>query len=596
MSQFEQAKQHFLSGMDHLEAGNFLAAEDALREANALMPNRVSVVTNLSAVLLEQNKLSEAKAFAQQAVTLDPNNHQGWSNLGYCSASLGESVTAVPYFRKAIEIQPDYVEAYSNLGNTLVDLGRLEEAEVVYRQALNIRPDYADAHSNLGNTLMDLGRLKEAEACYQKALKIEPDFTSAHSNLLFLHNYLADQPTATLLAGARRFGELVAQHTEPTTDWPNPPDADKCLRVGLMSGDLRAHPVGYFMEAVADAIATADGKMELIAYPTVNRSDAVTERIKDCCQEWHSAVGIPDELLAQCIRDDGIDILIDLAGHTAHNRLPLFAWHPAPVQASWLGYFATTGMSDMDYLIADPWTVPKGEEAHFTETVWRLPETYLCFTPPPVDVEVAPLPALANGYITFGCFNNLTKMNDNVVTLWVRVLQAVPGSRLFLKTKQLGEATVRQSVIDRFAHHAIAAERLILEGASPRAELLGAYNRVDMALDPFPYPGGTTSVEALWMGVPVLTLAGDRFLSHIGESIQHNAGLPDWIGANADDYVVRAASHAADLQRLSELRKGLRQQVLASPLFDAQRFAHHFEAALRGMWTRWCDQQQGRKQ
>lgn len=591
MNQFEQAKQHFMTGMDHLEAGNFLAAEESLREANALMPNRVSVVTNLSAVLLEQNKLSEAKAFAQQAVALDPTNHQGWSNLGYCSASLGEPAAAVPYFWKAIEIQPDYVEAYSNLGNTLVDLGRLDEAEAIYRRALKIHPDYADAHSNLGNTLMDMGRLKEAEASYQKALKIAPDFTNAHSNLLFLHNYLADQPVATLLAGARRFGELVAQHTEPATGWSNAPDAAKCLRVGLVSGDLRTHPVGYFIEAVAKAIATATGKLELIAYSTVNRSDAVTERIKDCCKEWHSAVGIPDEMLAQCIRDDGIDILIDLAGHTAHNRLPLFAWRPAPVQASWLGYFATTGLSDMDYLIADPWTVPEGEEAHFTESVWRLPETYLCFTPPAVNVQVADLPSLANGYITFGCFNNLTKMNDDVVALWARVLQAVPRSRLFLKTKQLGDATVRQNVIDRFAHHAIATDRLILEGASPRTELLATYDLVDIALDPFPYPGGTTSVEALWMGVPVLTLAGDRFLSRIGESIQQNAGLPDWIAANVDDYVARAVTLTSDVQRLSALRKGLRQRVLASPLFDAQRFARQFEVALRGMWTHWCDQQ-----
>ena len=331
--------------------------------------------------------------------------------------------------------------------------------------------------------------------------------------------------------------------------------------------------------------------MELIAYPSHFRTDALTERIKACCYGWHSAVGLSDENLARRISDDGIDILIDLSGHTAHSRLPMFAWKPAPVQASWLGYFATTGVAAMDYLIADPWTVQKAEEASFTEKIWRLPDSYLCFTPPDVDVQVVPLPALTNGHVTFGCFNHLSKMNDAVVALWARVLQAVPGSRLFLKAKQLGEATVRQSVVERFATHGVDAGRLILEGAAPRAELLASYRRVDIALDPLPYPGGTTSVEALWMGVPVLTLAGERFLSHIGESILRNVGMPEWIAADADGYVARAVSYAGDLPYLATLRNGLRRQVLGSPLFDAPRFAHHFEAALRGMWRVWCDGQ-----
>jgi predicted O-linked N-acetylglucosamine transferase (SPINDLY family) len=300
-------------------------------------------------------------------------------------------------------------------------------------------------------------------------------------------------------------------------------------------------------------------------------------------------VGLSDENLAQQIREDGIDILIDLSGHTAHNRLPMFAWKPAPIQVSWLGYFATTGVTAIDYLIADPWTLPESEEANFTENIWRLPETRLCFTPPDVDMEITPLPALSNGHLTFACFNNLTKMNDTVVALWARILAAVPTSRLFLKSKQLREASVRQSVVDRFAAHGIDSERLILEGLSPRAEYLATYQRVDIALDPFPYTGGTTSVEALWMGVPVLTLAGECFLSRQGVGLLMNAGLPEWIAADADDYVARAVSHASDLQRLAALRNGLRQQVLASPVFDAQRFAHHFETALRGMWKKWCD-------
>jgi predicted O-linked N-acetylglucosamine transferase (SPINDLY family) len=244
----------------------------------------------------------------------------------------------------------------------------------------------------------------------------------------------------------------------------------------------------------------------------------------------------------------------------------------------------------IDYFIADPWTLPADQEAHFSEHIWRLPETRLCFTPPDTAVAAGPLPALANGFVTFGCFNNLSKMNDAVVALWAQVLNAVPGSRLFLKYKQLGEASTRQNTCDRFAVHGITPERLIFEAYVHRANYLASYQRVDIGLDPFPFPGGTTTVEALWMGVPVLTLAGERFLSRQGVGLLMNAGLPEWVAEDPNDYVARAVSHAGDLQSLARLRAGLRQQVLASPIFDAPRFAGHFEAALRGMWQLWCEQ------
>jgi len=270
----------------------------------------------------------------------------------------------------------------------------------------------------------------------------------------------------------------------------------------------------------------------------------------------------------------------------------MFAWKPAPVQVSWLGYFATTGVPGMDYLIADPWSLPESEEAYFTEKIWRLPETRLCFTAPDVNVDVSALPALSKGYITFGCFNNLTKINGDVIALWARVLVAVPSSRLFLKTKQLMDASVKQDIIERFASRGIGVDRLILEGFDPRAAYLAAYNQVDIALDPFPFPGGATTAESLWMGVPVLTLSGERFLSRQGIGLLMNAGLPEWIAKDVDDYVARAVGHAGDLQYLAKLREGLRQRVLASPLFDAPRFAQYFEEALRGMWAKWCRQYQ----
>jgi predicted O-linked N-acetylglucosamine transferase (SPINDLY family) len=253
------------------------------------------------------------------------------------------------------------------------------------------------------------------------------------------------------------------------------------------------------------------------------------------------------------------------------------------VQANWLGYFATTGVAEIDWFVGDPNVCPPGDESHFTEKIWRLPETYLCFTPPTSDVPVSPLPALNNGYITFGCFNHIGKLNDAVVALWSRILKQIPDARLLLKAQQLGDVTMIEQTRARFAAHGVA-DRLLLEGPSSRTDYFAAYGRIDIALDPFPYPGGTTSVEALWMGVPVLTLRGNRFLSRAGENIMRNVGLPEWIAQDGNDYVLKAAAFASKPEALSALRCNLRNQALASPMFDATRFSRYFEEALWNMW------------
>ena len=488
-------------------------------------------------------------------------------------------------FRRALEIKPDYAEAHSNLGVTLREQGRLTEAEASYRRALEIKPDYAEAHSNLGNILLEQGRPTEAEASYRRALKIKPDYAEAHSNLLFALNYTDSHHHAYRLEEAYRYGQMAAGKVgKRFAAWRCLPHPER-LRVGLVSGDLRNHPVGYFLESVLAQVTSS--RLELIAYPTDSKVDELTARIKPYFSAWKSLVGQSDEAAARLIHADGVHLLLDLSGHTEKNRLPIFAWKPAPVQASWLGYFATTGLAEMDFLLGDPYNTPAEEAGQFTETIWRLPESHLCFTPPDVALEVGPLPALSFSSITFGCFNKLTKMNDNVVALWAKVLQAVPHSRLLLKARQLNDLRVRDITRQRFAAAGITSDRLLLEGGSPRAEYLKAYNRVDIALDPFPYPGGTTSVEGLWMGVPVITRRGDRFLSHQGESIVNNAGLVDWIAANDDDYVAKAVLHATNLSGLAALRTTLRRQVLASPLCDAPRFARHMATALWGMWERW---------
>jgi len=614
-------QHHLASAL--LGLGQTDAAIAAYRHAIALDPHLVVALISLGNLLQRQGQSVEAAALFGQAVAARPNHAEAHNNLGVALRDLGRHADALAAFERAIACKADFAAAYSNRGSALLDLGRLDEAiassrravEIdadfaeaqsnlghalhivrrydealaAFQRALAINPDFADAHSNLGALQRDRGELEAAVQSCRRALALKPDFADAHSNLLFSSNYLSLQEPAALLDDARRFGAMAARRAEPYTTWPNHPDAKRSLRIGLVSGDLCRHPVGFFLDrSIAALAARSAGRLELVAYATRADRDALTERLKASCAAWHDVAALSDRQLAGLIREDGIDILLDLSGHTTNNRLTAFAWKAAPIQATWLGYFATTGVAVIDYLIADPWTLPSKEEANFTERIWRLPETRLCFSPPDIDVDVAPLPALENGCITFGCFNNLSKLNDDVIALWAGILRAVPGSRLFLKNKQFGEAGARQGVSDRFAAHGIDAARLTLEGPSSRADYLRSYHRIDIALDPFPYTGGTTTAEALWMGVPVLTLAGERFLSRQGVGLLKNAGLPEWIASDRADYLARAVMHAADTAQLAQLRSNLRAQVLASPIFDAERFARHFEAMLREMWTLWC--------
>jgi predicted O-linked N-acetylglucosamine transferase (SPINDLY family) len=321
-----------------------------------------------------------------------------------------------------------------------------------------------------------------------------------------------------------------------------------------------------------------------VAYPAQPSADALSQRLRAGVAGWHCLAGLSDGEAARRIRDDGIHVLLDLSGHTARNRLAVFAWRPAPVQASWLGYFATTGVEQMDYVLADTTGVPPGMHGQFTERIWYLPDTRLCFTPPHTDLPVAPLPALHRGQVTFGCFQALAKVNDDVLSLWSRVLSECSGSRLRLQAASLADERTARALLERLRDHGIDPARVELAGAMSRDDYLAAHAEVDLLLDTFPYPGGTTTCEALWMGVPTVTLAGGSMLARQGASLLCAAGLADWVAQTPDEYVALACAKAGDTGHLARTRAGLRRHVAASPLLDAARFSRHLEDALWGMW------------
>ena len=447
--------------------------------------------------------------------------------------------------------------------------------------ALHYRHDFPEALLSWAHALMLMGSAAEGEQKLRAALTLRPDYAEAQSSLVYYSSLREDRSAECILREAREYGQMLAARLPPCERRSRRQSEPRRLRVGMVSGDLHSHPVGRYLAATL-AHLDAD-RIELIAYSNHYRDDETTARLRSRFAAWRDIHGLRDALAARKISDDAPHVLIDLSGHTGYHRLPLFARRLAPVQASWLGYCASTGVTQMDFVIADPHVAPRDVESHFVEKIWRLPETYLCLEPPDA-IAVAPLPALSGNCFVFGSFNDLIKMNDAVVAVWSRIMRSVPQAVLFLKTARLAQAEAIDATRKRFAAHGIDADRLVLEGPSSRAELLAAYGRVDVALDPFPYPGGTTSIEALWMGVPVLTRAGQRFLSRVGVTIARNARLDDWIACDDDDYVskaVRAASQPADL---AALRAGLRDRVMNSPLFDAPRFARHFEDALWGMW------------
>jgi protein O-GlcNAc transferase len=585
----DYAMAHSNLGNALRDQGKLEEAVTACRRAIGLKPDFAGAHSNLGIALSDQGKLEEAVTACRQAIGLKPDFAEAHSNLGVALKNQGKLEEAITAYRRAIAIKPDVAGVHSNLGIALSDQGKLEEAIAACRQAIGLKPDYAEAHSNLGNALSDQGKLDEAITAYRQAIGIKPDYAEAHSNLLFCLNNDDKVPADRLFAAHREWDERYGRQASRPTAYANDRDAGRRLRIGYVSPDFRQHSVVFFLEPL---LKEHDRQaVEIYCYAEVMRPDTPTARLRGLADHWLVTVGLSDDALAERIRADGIDILVDLAGHTSRNRLPVFARKPAPIQVTWLGYPNTTGLTAVDYRLVDAVTDPAGEaDSWASEILVRLDDGFLCYGAPQGAPEPAAPPRLKAGTVTFGSFNNPTKVSAATFDAWAKLLARLPQARLLLKGRQFADGATRALFLARLGERGVTAERVELVAWLPdMAAHLAAYHRVDIALDPFPYNGTTTTCEALWMGVPVVTLRGDRHAGRVGASLLGQIGLTDLIANSVEDYVEIAVALADNPGRLDELRRSLRSRLAASPLCDGRAFARKIEAAFRQIWQRWCE-------
>jgi protein O-GlcNAc transferase len=606
----------------HHAAGNLEVAERIYREVLAAAPTHAEAWHLLGAVALQRGRAEEAVEFIGKAVALRTDSAEFFSNLGEAYRTLHRTAEAEQSYRQALKIDPSFVPAlnnlgvlldalgrlgdatecfqrtlesrpqdpllHNNLGHLLVKQGKLSEGLQQFDEALRLKPDYYEAHNNRGTTLCELARIAEAAASFRQAIKLQPESAEAESRLLFVLNYDQEMPARQLFAEHKRWGEEQAKRIVPRWIYDNDRDPNRPLRVGYVSPDFRWHPVARFIEPI---LAQHDPRaVESFCYADVTSSDSVTSRFKSLARQWRDTNNVNDDQLADQIQADRIDILVDLAGHGARNRLSVFARKPAPVQVSYLGYPNTTGLKTVDYRLTDAVADPPNEPSLWTEKVMRLTGGLCCFQPPANAPEVAALPARRVGRLTFGSLHNLARLNPKVLDLWCRVLQAVPQSRLLIARHTLNGSTrnnFERQMIDREIGHRVRLRQIELVGEKH----LEAYHEIDISLDTFPWCGHTTACESLWMGVPMLTLCGDRHAGRLVSSVLTSLGMTDWIASTPEEYVNIAVRMSQDWRRLAELRSGLRQRMQESTLCDGARFTRGIEGAYRKMWRTWCEGQ-----
>jgi protein O-GlcNAc transferase len=559
------------------------------RSVLARQPDNADALNFLAAALLAQGESREGIACLRRVTELAPESAEARVTLAAVLAATGNTNGAIENYRRAVRLRPDLADASSNLAALLNALGRYDEAEDCCRSGLRSNAQHAALHHTLAGALFEQGRVDEAIAEVRAALALNPDAPAAHSDLLRMLNYAdAQDPLAVYREHRAWAGRHARALEDAALPLDNDPDPARRLRVGYVSPYFRKHAVTFFLESV---IQHHDRKnYTVILYADVAQPDDYSERLQAYGAIWRKTAGMDDAQLAQTVRNDATDILVDLSGHTPGNRLLAFARRPAPVQITWNGYPNTTGMAGMDYRITDAYCDPPGTTEHLhSEKLTRLPGIYMAWRPPDDAPGAGPLPAQGSGHVTFGSFNSCYKITPRLVALWSRILAGVPGARLMLLTVDRGVAA--QRIRDLFAGNGVDPQRLDIMPRVTHDEFLATHQRVDIALDAYPYHGTTTTCFSLWMGLPVVVLAGATHASRVGVSMLNNAGLPQLVAQNANEYVGIAIRLAADLPALARLRAGLRDRLRQSPLADGRGCARNLENAFREMWVTWCGKQ-----
>jgi predicted O-linked N-acetylglucosamine transferase (SPINDLY family) len=602
-----------------LNNGRHSQAETSARAMTAGFPGYAKGWKALGVALVCQGRAAEALAPMQACVKLSPDDAEGLTNLGNIFQQLGKPADSEASYRRALAIEPGFADAHCNLGNILWDQGRVGEAEASYRRALEINPASAEFNANLGNALRMQRRFDEAEASYAKALAAAPDSPDmlsdmglvlgdqgrldeaekflrdalrhdpqsalAHGNLLFLLNYHPDRSAEDIFADYRNYDERIGMPARAA--WrahTNDRNPRRRLRIGYVCPEFLRHSTSFFLEPV---MANHDkNEVEVFAYSGSKYADEVTARYRQYADHWINTSGMSDAAAAERVRADGIDILVDVAGHNAGNLLGMFALKPAPVSWSWMAYGYTTGLSAIDYYLTDAICAPPGCEHLFAEQLWRLAGPSFVYRPAAEMGDVGDSPALRNGFITFGTLTRAMRINHRTVHAWAEVLKAVPGSRLVADSSSYEFSAQRERLVSQFAELGIPRERLQMGYNTPPWDVLRS---IDIGLDCFPHNSGTTLFESLYMGVPFATLAGRASVGRLGSSILHALGRPEWVAASEAEYVAKLISLAADPAALAAIRSGLRGEMERSPLRDEAGFTRKIESACREMFTIWCE-------
>ncbi len=551
-------------------------------------PDDAWTLNGLGNLQKELGKLEEATMCFRRAIALNPQFGKAYNNLANTCREQGRYDDALEYYRTALEIEPADPTIYANLGVARLDVGRASEAIASFQTALKLDPGHAGACRNLGNAYLAQGRVKAALNCYRDVLNRAPADADTHSNLLCGLNNAPGYSQSRLAESARDWWRRHGIGVKVNDRFNNPADPERRLKVGYVSPDFRQHSVSHFFKPMLTAHNRES--VEVFCYANVVQPDRVTLDLQEWSDHWRDIAGWSDQSVFEQVVNDEIDILVDLAGHTSGNRLTVFARQPAPVQVTWLGYPNTTGVPAMHYRITDAVADPQGDaDRYHTEALVRLPHGFLCYQPPEKCPDVAPTPALTSGQVTFGSFNNIAKINPDVIRVWAGVLRSVPGSKLLLKNKQLADESVRSRYRELFIRQGVSPDQLeMLPYVLSSSGHMAVYNQVDVALDTFPYNGTTTTCEALWMGVPVVTLCGERHAARVGASLLTYGGYPELIAESEDAYLEKAVGLVLDLKALDTLRQDMRPRLETSHLCNADGFASELEQIYRGFWLKWC--------